>query len=43
MAPLTSSSLAEVFAGDCEHLAGAAQCFLGTALDLEISEEQLFG
>lgn len=28
MAPLTSSPLMEVFTGDCEHLAGAAQCFL---------------
>lgn len=28
MAPLTSSLLMEVFIGDYEHLAGAAQCFL---------------
>lgn len=31
MAPLTSSPLLEVFPGDCEHLAGAAQCFLGSS------------
>lgn len=31
MSPLTSSSLVEVFTGDCEHLAGAAQCFLGSS------------
>lgn len=31
MAPLTSSSLVEVFTGDSEHLAGAAQCFLGSS------------
>lgn len=30
VAPLTSSPLVEVFTGDCEHLAGAAQCFLGS-------------
>lgn len=31
MAPLASSPVVEVFPGDCEHLAGAAQCFLGTS------------
>lgn len=31
VAPLTSSPLLEVFPGDCEHLAGAAQCFLGSS------------
>lgn len=31
MAPLTSSPLLEMFIGDNEHLAGDAQCFLGSS------------
>lgn len=31
MAPLTSSPLMEMFLGDYKHLAGVAQCFLGSS------------